>query len=113
MRSLLALALYGMTVMMLTGCAGGDDDRAPTTTQTSPASIGDVESLVRSRASESGPVQSVFCHAISDDLAFCAVTFRGQSCQLWDVEGDETFALPAVEGATGSRTRKGVSCGQP
>jgi hypothetical protein len=113
MRSPLTLALSGMTALMLTGCAGGDDGGAPTTPQTTPASIGEVEARVRTLASKSQPVQSVICSAISDDLVFCAVTFPGPSCQLWDVDGDKTTALPTIDGASGSKTTKGVSCSQP
>ena len=106
------LALSGMTALGLAGCAGGDDGGAPTTTQTTPTSIAEVESLVRTSASKSGPVQSIICSAVSDDIVFCAVTFAGPSCQLWEVVGTETVALPTIEGASGSRTAKGVSCGQ-
>ena len=99
---------------MLTACAGGDDGGAlTTTTQTTPASIGKVEARVRTLASKSQPVQSVMCSAISDDLVFCAVTFPGPSCQLWDVDGDKTTVLPTIDGASGSRTATGVLCGQP
>ena len=113
LRPLFTLALSGVAALMLTGCAGGDTEGAPTTTQTSPASIGEVKALVRTRASRSRPVQSVICSAMSEDLFFCAVTYTGPSCELWDVDGGKTIALPAIDGASGSRTAKGgVFCGQ-
>ena len=105
------LALSGMTALGLAGCAGGDDREAPTTTQAAPVSVTEVETLVRTNASKSGPVQSVICSAVSDDIVFCAVTSAGPSCQIWEVEGTKKIALPTIEGASGSRTAKGVSCG--
>ena len=111
-RSLITLALSGMTALMLAGCAGGNDGGASTTTQITAASIGEIEALVRTRASKSRPVQSVICSAMPGDIVSCVVTFAGPSCQLWVVEGAKTIALPAVDAASGSKTTKGVRCGQ-
>ena len=105
-------ALVGATALMLAGCAGGNDVGSPTTTQAAPESVAEVKALVRKRASKTLPVQSVICSAVSDDLAFCVVTFTGPSCQLWTVQGGETTPLPTVDGASGSRTAKGVWCGR-
>ena len=107
------LALFGMATLLLAGCGGGDEGAAPTPTQATPTSVREVEDLVREDASATGPVQNVLCSPVSDDLVFCAVTFTGPSCELWHVKGDKTIVLPAIEGASGSRTSKGVSCSKP
>ncbi len=58
-------------------------------------------------------MRSVLCHRFSDDLEFCAVTFRGPSCELWNVENGKSAGLGLViKGASGSKSAKGTRCGK-
>ena len=111
-RLLGMIALLGVTALVA-GCTGGDDRAvSTTTTEVTTLSVPEVVVLVRSRAKEVRPVQRVLCHAFSDDLTLCAVTFRGPSCELWEVDNGKAFGLGViVKGASGSRSAKGVRCG--
>ena len=75
-----------MIALVLAGCGGVKDPADATTTSAMVLSVRELESLVRTSAEEARPVQGVLCYPFSDDLALCAVTFRGPSCGLWKVE---------------------------
>jgi hypothetical protein len=91
----------------LTGETTGSPTARDETTATAPAD------LVRQEAEASPPVQEVVCAPISDASFFCAVTFRGPSCQLWMVQNGVATALPTImRGASGSRSGTGVRCGR-
>ena len=112
-RHLATIAVSGMTALVLAGCAGVKDPPDATTTEATVLTVRELEALVRTSAEETRPVQGVLCHPFSDDLAFCAVTFRGPSCELWDVtDGKATGLGVIVKGASGSRSGKGVRCGK-
>ena len=108
-----SIACLGIIVLLLGGCAGAKDPADATTTSGTVLSVLEFETLVRKSAEETRPVQSVLCATFSDDLTLCAVTFRGPSCELWNVENGNPKRLGVViEGASGSRSGKGVRCGK-
>ena len=112
MRWFAVIVVAGFAALVLTYYAGWDDAAAPpsqertgVTAHTSPAR------LVRDAAEELRPVQSVVCHAITEESTFCAVTFVGPSCQLWEVTNGKPSGLPVIiDGKSGSKSKTGVRC---
>ena len=113
MRAFAAIVLLGVVALAVTAYAGWDDTSERTseaTTAVSPTTTSPQE-LVRAAAAASRPVENVVCHTMSDELTFCAVTFAGPSCQLWQVTDGEALDLPiVVDGARATRTGTGVRC---
>jgi hypothetical protein len=111
-RHLATIAVSGTIVLVLAGCAGVKDPPDATTTEATVLTLHELEALVRTSAEEDRPVQGVVCHSVSGDLALCAVTFRGPSCELWKVTNGKATGLGVVvKGASGSRSGAGVRCG--
>ena len=106
--SVLVIVIAALTAA---ACSGGDHGSTVKAPEATVPTTRELEALVRRHAKTSRPVENVFCHGITDELAFCAVTFVGPSCQLWEVEaGVPTVTLPPIEGVSASRSAKGVGC---
>lgn len=120
MRAFVLIVAASIAALAFTAYVGWDTT-SETTTAEPLAPAGDIptvglptarpEVLVLAAAGKSRKVKSVVCHAFSDDVVLCAVTFKGPSCQLWQVSDGAALGLSLlVKGATGVKTRTGVRC---
>ena len=106
--NVLVIVIAGLTAA---ACSGDDHESTTRAPEVTAPTTREFEALIRRVAKKTRPVEQVFCHVVTDELVLCAVTLVGPSCQLWKLEAGEPAIIgPSIDGASASRSAKGVGC---